>query len=125
MRVIEISQPGPPDVLKLAERPDPILAAGEVLIDVAAAGLNRPDILQRLGKYPPPPGASDIPGLEVAGTIAAIGKDVTAWVGGEQVCALLAGGGYAERAAVPQEQVLPMPTGLSLIEAAAIPETFF
>lgn len=125
MRVIEISQPGPPDVLKLAERPDPILAAGEVLIDVAAAGVNRPDILQRLGKYPPPPGASDIPGLEVAGTIAAIGKDVTAWVGGEQVCALLAGGGYAERAAVPQQQVLPIPKGLSLIEAAAIPETFF
>jgi len=125
MRVIEITQPGPPDVLKLAERPDPILAAGEVLIDVAAAGVNRPDILQRFGKYPPPPGASDIPGLEVAGTIAAIGKDVTAWVGGEQVCALLAGGGYAERAAVPQEQVLPVPKGLSLIEAAAIPETFF
>ena len=125
MRVIEISQPGPPDVLKPAERPDPTLAAGEVLIDVAAAGINRPDILQRYGKYPPPPGASDIPGLEVAGTIAAIGKDVTAWVGGEQVCALLAGGGYAERAAVPQEQVLPVPKGLSLIEAAAIPETFF
>ena len=125
MRVIEISQPGPPDVLKLAERPDPTLAAGEVLIDVAAAGVNRPDILQRFGKYPPPPGASDIPGLEVAGTVAAVGKDVTAWVGGEQVCALLAGGGYAERAAVPQEQVLPVPKGLSVIEAAAIPETFF
>jgi NADPH2:quinone reductase len=125
MRVIEISQPGPPDVLKPAERPEPTLAAGEVLIDVAAAGVNRPDILQRLGKYPPPPGASDIPGLEVAGTITAIGKDVTAWVGGEQVCALLAGGGYAARAAVPQEQVLPVPKGLSLIEAAGIPETFF
>ena len=125
MRVIEITQPGAPDVLKPAERPDPILAAGEVLIDVAAAGVNRPDILQRYGKYPPPPGASDIPGLEVAGTIAAVGKDVTAWLGGEQVCALLAGGGYAERAAVPQEQVLPIPKGLSLIEAAAIPETFF
>jgi len=125
MRVIEITQPGPPDVLKPAERPEPILAAGEVLIDVAAAGINRPDILQRLGKYPPPAGASDIPGLEVAGTIAAVGKDVTAFIGGEQVCALLAGGGYAERAAVPQEQVLPVPRGLSLIEAAAIPETFF
>ena len=125
MRVIEITQPGPPDVLKLGERPEPTLAAGEVLIDVAAAGVNRPDLLQRLGKYPPPPGASDIPGLEVAGTVAAIGKDVTAWVGGEQVCALLAGGGYAERAAVAQEQVLPLPKGLSLVEAAAIPETFF
>ena len=125
MRVIEIFKPGPPDVLQLAERPDPTPAAGEVLIDVAAAGVNRPDVLQRLGKYPPPPGASDIPGLEVAGTIAAIGKDVTGWVGGEQVCALLAGGGYAGRAVVPQEQVLPVPNGLSLIEAAAIPETFF
>ncbi len=125
MRVIEITQPGPPDVLKLAERPDPTPAAGEVLIDVAAAGVNRPDILQRLGKYPPPPGASDIPGLEVAGTIAVVGAGVTAWGVGDQVCALVAGGGYAERAAVPQQQVLPVPKGLSLIEAAAIPETFF
>lgn len=125
MQIIEISQPGPPDVLKIGDRPDPMPAAGEVLIDVAAAGVNRPDILQRLGKYPPPPGASDILGLEVAGTITAIGKDVTAWVGGEQVCALLAGGGYAQRAVVPQEQVLAVPKGLSLIEAAAIPETFF
>jgi NADPH2:quinone reductase len=125
MRVIEITQPGPPDVLKPGERPDPHAAAGEVLIDVVAAGVNRPDVLQRLGKYPPPPGASDIPGLEVAGTIAALGAGVTAFAVGDQVCALVAGGGYAERAAVPQEQVLPAPKGLSLIEAAAIPETFF
>ena len=125
MRVIEITQPGPPEVLKLAERPDPVPAAGEVLIDVAAAGVNRPDVLQRLGKYPPPPGASDIPGLEVAGTIAAVGAGVTAWAVGDAVCALVAGGGYASRAAVPHEQVLPAPAGLSMIEAAAIPETFF
>jgi NADPH2:quinone reductase len=109
----------------LAERPDPVPAAGEVLIDVAAAGVNRPDVLQRLGKYPPPPGASDLPGLEVAGTIAALGDGVTGWSIGDQVCALLAGGGYAERAAVPQEQCLPVPKGLGMTEAAGIPETFF
>lgn len=125
MRVIEISSFGPPDVLRLAERPDPVAAAGEVLIDVAAAGVNRPDLRQRMGKYPPPPGASDIPGLEVAGTVAAVGAAVTGWREGDSVCALVAGGGYAERVAVPQEQCLPVPAGLSLIEAAAIPETFF
>jgi putative PIG3 family NAD(P)H quinone oxidoreductase len=125
MRVIEISSFGSPDVLRLAERPDPSPAPGDVLIDVAAAGVNRPDLLQRLGKYPPPPGASDIPGLEVAGTVAAVGAGVTAWRAGDLVCALVAGGGYAERAAVPHEQCLPVPAGLSLIEAAAIPETYF
>ena len=125
MRVIEISQFGPPEGLTLAERPDPVAAAGEVLIEVAAAGINRPDIIQRYGKYPPPPGASDIPGLEVAGTISAVGPGVTAWHVGDAVCALVAGGGYAERAAVPQEQVLRVPHGLTMIEAAAIPETFF
>ena len=125
MKVVEISQPGPPDVLKLAERPDPVPAAGEVLIDVEAAGVNRPDVLQRLGKYPPPPGASDIPGLEVAGRIAALGQGVTGFAVGDRVCALVAGGGYAERAAVPQEQVLPIPKGLTAIQAAGIPETFF
>lgn len=125
MRVIEISEFGAPDVLKIAERPDPVAAPGEVLIDVAAAGVNRPDVLQRLGKYPPPPGASDIPGLEVAGTVMALGDGVVGRVVGEDVCALLSGGGYAERVAVPQEQVLPIPKGLSIIEAAAIPETFF
>jgi len=125
MRVIEISQFGPPEVLKLGERPDPSPAQGEVLIDVEAAGVNRPDVLQRLGKYPPPPGASDIPGLEVAGTIAALGDGVTGLAIGDRVCALVAGGGYAERAAVPHEQVLPIPKGLTSIQAAGIPETFF
>ena len=125
MRVVEISQFGPPDVLRVAERADPVLGPGDVLIDVAAAGVNRPDLLQRLGKYPPPPGASDIPGLEVAGTVVGVGPDVTTWRTGDAVCALVAGGGYAERAAVPQQQVLPVPSGLSMIEAAAIPETFF
>lgn len=125
MRVVEISQFGPPEVLKLAERPDPVAAPGEVLIDVAAAGVNRPDVIQRLGKYPPPPGASDLPGLEVAGTVAALGTGVTGFALGDEVCALVAGGGYAERVNVPQEQCLPVPRGLSLIEAAAIPETYF
>ncbi len=125
MRVVEISQFGPPDVLKLAERPDPVAATGEVLIDVEAAGVNRPDVIQRYGKYPPPPGASDIPGLEVAGRIAALGDGVSGFAIGDRVCALVAGGGYAERAAVPQEQVLPIPTGLTAIQAAGIPETFF
>ena len=125
MRAIEISQFGPPEVLKLTERPDPAPAAGEVLIDVDAAGVNRPDVIQRYGKYPPPPGASDLPGLEVAGRIAALGEGVTGFTVGDRVCALLAGGGYAERAAVPQEQVLPIPKGLTGIQAAAIPETFF
>jgi len=125
MRIIEISQFGPPEGLRLAERPDPVMAAGEVLINVAAAGVNRPDVLQRLGKYPPPPGASDIPGLEVAGTISAVGAGVSGWRVGDAACALVIGGGYAERVAVPQEQVLPVPHGLTMIEAAAIPETFF
>jgi len=125
MRVIEISSFGPPDVLKLAERPDPVIGSGEVLIRVDAAGINRPDVIQRLGKYPPPPGASEIPGLEVAGTVIQVADDVTGSRVGERVCALVAGGGYAEKAAVPHEQVLPIPAGLTAIEAAAIPETFF
>jgi putative PIG3 family NAD(P)H quinone oxidoreductase len=125
MRVIEISSFGPPDVLKLAERPDPVLGRGEVLIEVDAAGINRPDVIQRAGKYPPPPGASDIPGLEVAGTVIDVAVDVASCRVGERVCALVAGGGYAEKAAVPHEQVLPIPGGLTAIEAAAIPETFF
>src|SRR4249920_2197024 len=125
MRVIEIPSFGPPDVLKLAERPDPVPGRGEVLIKVAAAGINRPDVIQRLGKYPPPPGASDIPGLEVAGVVAALGADVRGWSIGDPICALVAGGGYAERAAVPHEQCLPIPKGLTAIQAAGIPETFF
>jgi putative PIG3 family NAD(P)H quinone oxidoreductase len=112
-------------VLKIAERPDPVPAAGELLIDVAAAGVNRPDVIQRYGKYPPPPGASDIPGLEVAGVVAAVGPGVTGWKPGDAVCALLAGGGYADRAVAPQEQCLPIPRGFTAIQAAAIPETFF
>jgi len=125
MRAVEISQFGPPEVLKVVERPDPFPAAGEILIDVAAAGVNRPDVIQRLGKYPPPPGASDLPGLEVAGTVAALGGDVRGWSIGDPICALVAGGGYAERAAVPHEQCLPIPKGLTAIQAAGIPETFF
>ena len=125
MRAVEISQFGPPEVLKVVERPDPVPAAGEILIDVAAAGVNRPDVIQRLGKYPPPPGASDLPGLEVAGVVAALGAGVGGWSIGDPICALLAGGGYAERAAVPHEQCLPIPAGLTAIQAAGIPETFF
>ena len=125
MRVIEISTFGPPEVLRLTDRPEPFPAPNEVLIDVAAAGVNRPDIIQRYGKYPPPPGASDIPGLEVAGTVAALGADVRGWSIGEPICALVAGGGYAERVAVPHQQCLPIPKGLTAIQAAAIPETFF
>lgn len=125
MKAIEITTPGPPDVLQLVERPDPIVAADEILIDVIAAGVNRPDVLQRLGKYPVPPGASDIPGLEVAGVVKALGADVRGWKVGDPVCALLAGGGYAELATVPQEQCLPVPKGLTMVQAAALPETFF
>ena len=125
MKAVEISQFGPPEVLKIVERPDPLPAAGEILIDVAAAGVNRPDVIQRLGKYPPPPGASDIPGLEVAGVVAGLGADVGGWAVGDPICALVAGGGYAERAAVPHEQCLPIPAGLTAIQAAGIPETFF
>jgi NADPH2:quinone reductase len=125
MRVVEISRFGPPEVLKMGERPDPVAAAGEVLINVAAAGVNRPDLIQRLGKYPPPPGASDIPGLEVAGVVAALGEGVSAWSIGDPVCALVAGGGYASLAAVPQEQCLPIPKGLTAMQAAGLPETFF
>jgi len=125
MKVIEISKPGPPDVLRAAERPTPVPGPGEVLIKVVAAGVNRPDILQRLGKYPPPPGASDIPGLEVAGHIADRADEVVQWRVGDAVCALLAGGGYAEYVVAPQAQCLKPPSTLSLVEAAAVPETFF
>jgi len=125
MRALEISQPGGPEVLVPATRPVPVPAAGEVLIKVAVAGVNRPDILQRQGYYPPPPGASDLPGLEVAGTIAALGPDVTDWQVGDTVCALLGGGGYAEYATAPTGQCLPVPDGLDLVQAAALPETVF
>ena len=125
MKAVEISRPGGPEVLRIAERPDPVPGPGEVLIDVRAAGVNRPDAMQRAGQYPPPKGASDIPGLEVAGRVAATGSGVTRWREGDMVMALLAGGGYAERVAAPEAQCLPIPEGCSIIEAAAIPETFF
>lgn len=125
MICIEVSKPGEPDVLVPVERPTPEPAANEVLIKVAAAGVNRPDVMQRRGKYPPPPGASDIPGLEVAGTIEAIGPGVQDWKRGDRVCALLAGGGYADHCVAPGPQCLPVPSGLEMTAAAAIPETFF
>lgn len=128
MRAIEISQYGAPEVLREATRPDPVAGAGEVLIRVAASGVNRPDVLQRKGGYAPPPGASDLPGLEVAGTIEGGDAAALAQAGlkiGDRVCALLAGGGYAERCVAPVVQTLPVPRGLSDIEAASLPETFF
>jgi NADPH:quinone reductase len=125
MICIEIAQPGGPDVLRAVERPDPAPGPGDVLIRVAGAGINRPDVLQRQGSYPPPPGASDIPGLEVAGTIAAIGDRVTGWRVGDRVCALVSGGGYATMCVAPAPQCLPVPSSMDLIAAAAIPETFF
>ncbi|RJG17645.1 NAD(P)H-quinone oxidoreductase [Massilia cavernae] len=125
MRAIEITQPGPPNVLRPGERPMPTLKPGEVLIKVHAAGVNRPDVLQRLGQYPVPPGASDLPGLEVAGEI--VGGDVegSPFKVGSMVCALVQGGGYAEYCAAPIEQCLPIPAGLTPVEAASLPETFF
>ena len=125
MMVIEIREPGGPEVLVPAERPRPVAGAGEVLVKVAAAGVNRPDLMQRRGQYPPPPGASDIPGLEVAGSIALVGSGAGGWSVGDRVCALVAGGGYAEYCAVPAPQCLPVPRGMDFVSAAAIPETFF
>lgn len=125
MSAIEIREPGAPQVLRPGRRPVPQPKAGEVLIRVAAAGVNRPDVLQRKGLYPPPPGASDIPGLEVAGVVVAAAEGVTEPAVGARVCALLAGGGYAEYATAPAVQCLPAPTQLSLEEAAVLPETFF
>ena len=125
MTAIEITQPGAPEVLKPVSRPMPMPAAGEVLVEVAAAGVNRPDINQREGSYPPPPGASDIPGLEIAGRIVKLGLGVHHHQVGDEVCALVAGGGYATHCVVPAPQLLPIPKGLGMIEAAALPETFF
>jgi putative PIG3 family NAD(P)H quinone oxidoreductase len=123
--VIEITRPGGPDVLAPVQRPMPKAGPGELLIKIAAAGVNRPDIAQRLGNYPPPPGASDIPGLEAAGHVVTVGEGVSGWAAGDAVCALLSGGGYAQFVAAPAVQCLPIPAGLSLIEAAALPETLF
>jgi NADPH2:quinone reductase len=124
MTAVEIAGYGGPGVLRPVSRPVPRPAPGEVLIRVAAAGVNRPDMAQRAGKYPPPPGASDIPGLEVAGHIAALGEGVSQWRNGDAVCALLAGGGYAEYALAPAGQCMPVPRGLSMVEGASLPETF-
>ena len=125
MLVIEIQHPGGPEVLRPAFHPVPKPGRGEILIKVAAAGVNRPDILQRRGLYPPPPGATEIPGLEVAGEIVESGEGATRFKLGEKVCALVAGGGYAEYCAVHESNALPIPSGLDMIEAAALPETFF
>ncbi len=125
MHAVEIAQPGGPEVLRPIERPVPAPRPGEVLIRVEAAGVNRPDVLQRMGLYPLPPGVSDLPGLEVAGTIAALGEGVTQWKLGDAVCALTPGGGYAEYCTTPAGQCLRAPSGLSMIEAASLPETFF
>ena len=125
MKAISITQPGDESMLALVERPIPPPGPGEVLIQVAAAGVNRPDLLQRKGLYPPPPGASDILGLEVAGRIAAVGSGVADHAPGDAVCALVTGGGYAEYCLAPASLCLPAPVGLSLIEAAALPETLF
>ncbi|MFT4082582.1 MAG: NAD(P)H-quinone oxidoreductase [Nocardioides sp.] len=122
MHAVVATQAGGPEVLSVAEVPDPMPAPGEVVVDVVAAGLNRADLLQRQGFYPPPPGASDIIGMECSGTIGAVGEGVEDWRVGDRVCALLAGGGYAERVAVPAGQLLPVPDGVELIDAAALPE---
>ena len=125
MTAIEIREPGEPDVLVPVERPTPVPAAGEVLIRVAAAGVNRPDVFQRRGRYAPPPGASDIPGLEVSGVIETLGPGVTDWRVGDAVCALVTGGGYAEYCVAPAPQCLLVPRGKAIATAGAIPETFF
>jgi putative PIG3 family NAD(P)H quinone oxidoreductase len=122
MRAITVADPGGPDVLSLSELPDPTPGPGEVLVRVAATAVNRADLLQRQGFYPPPPGASDIIGLECSGTVAALGEGVEGWAVGDEVCALLAGGGYAEQVVVPAGQLMPVPAGVDLVTAAALPE---
>lgn len=125
MTAVEISQPGGPEVLQITQRPMPEAGPGEVVIRVAWAGVNRPDALQRAGLYAPPPSASDLPGLEASGEIVALGEGVGDWALGDQVCALLPGGGYAEYVATPAAHCLPVPEGMGLREAACLPETFF
>ena len=122
MRAVVISEPGGPDVLKLAEVPDPVPAPGEVLVDVTGAGVNRADLMQRQGLYPAPPGAPPYPGLECSGRIAGLGPGTDGWQVGDEVCALLGGGGYAEKVAVPAGQLLPVPAGVPLTDAAGLPE---
>ncbi len=125
MTVVEIAEPGGPEVLRPGERPRPEPGVGEVLVEVAAAGINRPDVLQRKGGYPAPPGASDIPGLEIAGVVAALGPEARGWQVGDEVCALVTGGGYAAYCVAPTEQCLPVPAGFDMVKAAALPETHF
>jgi putative PIG3 family NAD(P)H quinone oxidoreductase len=125
MRAVEITSPGGPEVLRATERPLPVPGPRDVLVEVAAAGVNRPDILQRQGHYAPPPGVSDVPGLEIAGRVVAAGKDVDEWAVDDLVCALVGGGGYAEYCSAPAGQCLPLPAGLDLVQAAALPETVF
>ncbi|MGH8963456.1 MAG: NAD(P)H-quinone oxidoreductase [Jatrophihabitantaceae bacterium] len=122
MRAVVITEPGGPEVLQVQDVPDPVAATGEVLIDVAATALNRADLLQRQGNYPPPHGAPPYPGMECSGTIAALGKGVSGWQVGDQVCALLAGGSYAEQVTAPAGQLMTVPAGVSLVDAAALPE---
>ena len=125
MRFIDLAAPGGPEALRIAEGPVPMPGAGEVLIRVAAAGVNRPDVLQRKGLYPPPPGASPVLGLEVSGTVAALGEGAAPWREGAEICALVPGGGYAEYCTAPASNCLPVPRGLSAVDAAGLPETFF
>ena len=122
MKAIEIREPGDADVLVPTEVPDPAAGAGQVVIEVVAVGVNRADVMQRMGFYPPPPGASPLPGLEVSGRVVEVGAGVTGWSVGDEACALLDGGGYAERVAVPAGQLLPVPDGVALRDAAALPE---
>jgi putative PIG3 family NAD(P)H quinone oxidoreductase len=122
MRAVIASAAGGPEVLTVVELPDPVPGPGEVVLEVAAAGLNRADLMQRMGFYPPPPGASDVLGMECSGTVAAVGPDVTGWSVGDPACALLAAGGYASQVAVPAGQVMPVPDGVDLVTAAALPE---
>src|SRR5947209_3112654 len=122
MRAVVVQEPGGPGALTLGEVPDPVPAPGEVVVDVVAAAVNRADLLQRQGHYPPPRGASDVLGLECSGVVSEVGDGVTGWSVGDEVCALLAGGGYAERVAVPAGQLLPRPSGVELATAAALPE---
>ncbi len=125
MRAVEISESGGPEVLQVVERPVPVSAHGQIVIKVAYAGVNRPDLLQRAGAYAPPPGASDLPGLEASGEVVALGPGVSEWTVGDKVCALLPGGGYAEYVATPEAHALPVPDGMGMKEAACLPETFF
>ena len=124
MRAVLVEEPGGPEALRVVDVPDPRPAPGEVVMRVAATAVNRADLMQREGHYPPPPGASDILGLEAAGTIAELGEGVDGWAPGDRAMALLAGGGYAERVAIPVGQLMPVPDGMDLVDAAAVPEVF-